>query len=107
RFYDRLPVHPPECSFRKAFGIPCLGCGGTRAVRAFVDGRLVDAVRFHPAAIAAIFASAAWAATGWWRYRSGSIPPPLPEQNRRIVRNTLLIVALLLLNWIYLLLFLP
>ncbi len=107
RFHDRLPAHPPECGFRKVFGLPCVGCGGTRAMRALVDGRFGEATRFNPAAVAGVFASAAWAALGVWRYVQGCAPPPLSEQKRRIVRNVLIVAALLFLNWIYLVLFLP
>ncbi len=104
RFYERLPAHPPECGFRKTLGLPCAGCGGTRAIRALVDGRLAEAARFNPAVVVGVLASAAWAAVGIWRYGSGAEPPPVAVQNRRLVRNAILVGGLLLLNWIYLLL---
>lgn len=104
RFYEHLPVHPPECGFRKALGLPCVGCGGTRSIRALVDGRLAEATRFNPAVVVGAFACTAWAAIGIWRYWSGAEPPPAAVQNRRLVRNAILVGVLLLLNWIYLLL---
>lgn len=107
RFYDHLPVRPPECGFRKTTGLPCLGCGGTRSVRALVSGDLVAATRFNPAVIVGIFTLMAWGATGWTRYRRGIEPPSFPEQNRRLKRNALIAAVLLLLNWIYLYFFLP
>lgn len=107
RFYDRLPAHPPECGFRKVLGLPCVGCGGTRAMRALARGRPAEAASFNPAVVVGAFASVAWAASGIWRYWRGSQPPPASVQNRRLARNAILVAALLLANWIYLLLFLP
>lgn len=107
RYYDRLPVHPPECGFRRALGIPCVGCGGTRSMQALADGRISDALRFNPAAVLGVAASLLWAIGGWVRYQRGTPLYPVAEQNRLIMRNLLVVAALLLLNWIYLILFLP
>ncbi len=107
RGYDRIPVHPPACGFRTHLGIPCAGCGGTRAMRALAGGRLVEAARFNPAVVLGVLMSGLWAVSGWTRYRNGVVPPPHPEQNRRIVRNAIVAGAALVLNWIYLILYLP
>ncbi len=109
RCYDRLPIHPPPCGLKTTFGIPCVGCGGTRAMRALAGARLVEAVRFNPAVVLGVFASAVWAVVGFLRFRHGAVHPPLSaaEQNRRLVRTVLVVAAILVLNWIYLLLFLP
>ena len=107
RFYDQLPARPPACGFHQATGLPCLGCGGTRSVRALVSGDLVASTRFNPAVVVGIAILLAWVATGWSRYLRGIEPPPIPEQNRRLKRNLVVAGVLLLLNWIYLLLFLP
>lgn len=37
-----------ECSFVENFGILCPGCGGTRCVYNFFNGRFVTAFRFNP-----------------------------------------------------------
>lgn len=107
RYYDRLPVRPPECGFRTATGLPCLGCGGTRSVRALVSGDLAASISFNPGVVVGIVILLAWIATGWVRYLRGIEPPPISEQNRRLKRNLVIAGALFLLNWIYLLLFLP
>jgi hypothetical protein len=107
RLYDRLPAKLPPCGLRTLTGVPCVGCGGTRAMRALAEGRLVEALRFNPAAVLGVFAVAAWVLLAWARYRGGVEPPPFPEQNRRISRNVLAVGFLLLLNWGYLILFLP
>lgn len=38
----------PLCNFRRVTGIPCPGCGGTRGVRAIVDGRPEHAFDLNP-----------------------------------------------------------
>lgn len=104
--YDHLPVHPPECGFRKLAGLPCVGCGGTRSARALAAGRIGESVRFNPAVVLGVGATLAWTVAGCSRFLGGVPLPKPPEQNRRIRRNALLAAALLLLNWIYLVFFL-
>lgn len=106
RYYERLPVQAPPCGFRTVLGIPCVGCGGTRAMMALAWGRPFDAIRFNPAVIIGVFASALWAVAGIWNYRRGRSPLPVPEQNERIKRVALISLAVLTINWIYLILFL-
>lgn len=36
------------CIIRRFYGIYCPGCGGTRAVRAFLQGQFVDSFLYHP-----------------------------------------------------------
>ena len=43
----------PECLLRQ-FGLPCLGCGGTRCVNAFVHFDFIDSFMFHPFAFISI-----------------------------------------------------
>lgn len=44
--YLRLPG---KCGWEAATGLPCPGCGGTRAVRALLQGKLADAFYYHAA----------------------------------------------------------
>jgi len=69
RYYDRMPIRAAECSFRSLTGIPCVGCGGTRATRALSHGRLVEAIRFNPGVVLLFGASFAWLGWRWWRRR--------------------------------------
>lgn len=107
RHYDRIPAKPPACGLRTFTGIPCAGCGGTRAMRALAAGRPFEALRFNPAAVLGVGVAGAWALLGWTRYRLGAVPPPPDEQNRRVVRNLVVAGAVLAVNWIYLVLYLP
>ena len=36
-----------ECGMKKIFGIPCPGCGGTRALISIFTGNLLDAVYYN------------------------------------------------------------
>jgi len=36
------------CFFQSFFGIPCPGCGSTRAAVALLRGRFTEAIAFHP-----------------------------------------------------------
>lgn len=48
----------PVCSYRQRTGVPCLGCGGTRALRLAARGDLRGALRANPLG--------AWAAVVAW-----------------------------------------
>lgn len=37
-----------SCLVASVFGLPCPGCGSTRAVRLLFQGRVADALRMHP-----------------------------------------------------------
>lgn len=39
---------PTACTFRRATGLPCAGCGLTRAVVLLLHGRLSDSLAVHP-----------------------------------------------------------
>lgn len=45
--FDFLNLVPP-CGFRFVTGYYCPGCGGTRAVRALLQGRLLTSFLYHP-----------------------------------------------------------
>ncbi len=48
------------CPFRFFFGVPCAGCGMSRAVLALMQGHTAEAIRLHPLCILLPFAAAAW-----------------------------------------------
>ncbi|NLT70547.1 MAG: DUF2752 domain-containing protein [Verrucomicrobiaceae bacterium] len=102
RFYNDLPVQAPPCGFQSAFGIPCVGCGGTRSMQALASGRIGAAVAFNPGVILGILASVIWLFSGFFRFFRGSAPRSPAEANRRIKRVTLIVLALIALNWLYL-----
>ena len=106
RFYGRLPVQAPDCGFKAQFGIPCVSCGGTRAMQALSAGHILKALQFNPAVVVGIFVSITWVLLGLHRFQRGEAPLPVAAQNRRMRRVALIAISLLALNWIYLILFL-
>ncbi len=71
------------CAFRRLTGIPCPGCGLTRAMAALARGELLLALHFHPFAPLILGEAAAlWAAIGAAvvRRRPFTLPPRLLQQ---------------------------
>lgn len=76
-----LPAARPSlCPSRALLGLPCPGCGMTRALAALLRGDFAAAFAFHPWA----FALAAQAALGWvaWGVSLGN-----DEARRRLARG--------------------
>ena len=42
------PFKIPDCTFKSVTGLYCPGCGGTRAVAAFIQGHWARSFRYHP-----------------------------------------------------------
>ncbi len=73
---------PIFCTFRRLTGIPCPGCGMTRAMAALARGDLGAAVRFHPfAPLLLVEGAGLWATVGTAlvRQRPLTLPGRLPE----------------------------
>ena len=47
---ERLPIQP-FCVFHKITGIPCPGCGGTRASRLLLSGDFTAAIMMNPLSV--------------------------------------------------------
>lgn len=48
RFLLQRILPPVPCFFSAVFGIYCPGCGGTRALEALFQGKLLSALWYHP-----------------------------------------------------------
>jgi hypothetical protein len=55
-----LGLETPGCIFHGLTHLPCLGCGGTRCVRALVHFDFGSAFKFHPAFFALTAFAALW-----------------------------------------------
>jgi hypothetical protein len=94
----------PHCPFFAVTGVPCVTCGATRSVIAFLHGDLLSAFRWNPLAFVAFCALLAFDL-----YAAIVILARMPRL--RIVdwttteKNTarIMLISLLALNWIYLL----
>ncbi|MCK6544759.1 DUF2752 domain-containing protein [Myxococcota bacterium] len=96
-----LPHFP--CPLRALTSIPCVTCGGTRAILALRDGDLVGALVMNPLVVLAIFAALAFATYAAAVLVLG-VPPWRPELRRGAGLWALRVgvpVALAA-NWIYL-----
>lgn len=91
----------PGCVWKCATGIPCAGCGGTRAIAALLDGSLLGAMAWNPGAVFASFAAAvaAFYAACVLLFRLEPWRPKLPGGIWWKAAFAFLIVA----NWAYLL----
>lgn len=107
RYRDSLPFVPTECRFREATGIPCAGCGGSRSLDALAHGNLGRALFYHPAAVLGVAASIGWFLHGALRFIRRERSHRQEIQDRRMKQVLLITIGLALLNWIYLLFFLP
>ena len=47
------------CGWKALSGLPCAGCGGTRAIVSFVTGQWADAIFLNPGVVVALFLLAA------------------------------------------------
>ncbi len=101
-----LPL--PQCPFAHWTGLPCPTCGGTRLVRAVLDGNASHAFALNPLLFLALLAgagvfaySAVVLAFRLRRVRCGKFP----EKFGHVVRGAA--VILFLANWLYLVCTLP
>jgi hypothetical protein len=70
----------PLCPLAGTFGVPCPGCGLTRATLALLRGDLHAALHFHPLVwLLAPVALAFLAVTGWELVRDPSVPRKSPS----------------------------
>jgi len=73
-----LTAGPSFCPFKVMTGLPCPGCGLTRATVALLHGDLSTSLHFHPLAgpmVLAMLAVAFIDVAFWWRsLRSGHVP---------------------------------
>jgi hypothetical protein len=94
---DAPPLALLVCPFRAATGLPCPGCGCTRAVHFAVRGRFGDALAFSPLGTA--IAAAAGLHAVWTVLRLAGLPlaPRLENATRARWLAAVAIVA----NWIF------
>ena len=113
RTYDGWVVKPPPCSLRTMTGIPCIGCGGTRAMKALAHGEFVAAVKYNPLVVLGVLVVMLWfawtvATMKMARYQRAWVGKSNAQTDRKVARYWGIgIAVLVLLNWIYLICYLP
>ena len=105
RFYAWIPFKPAPCSMRTLTGLPCLGCGGTRSMRALAQGDVVSAITLNPLAMLGVVFAFGWFFLNLWR----AITAAPPRVGKKLPGRWIAVicVALALANWTYLVLTLP
>jgi len=68
-FEGSIQAHSPGCTFRWLTGLYCAGCGGTRAMFAFMHGELAASWSFNPVFLL-LLATLLLAALRWTLLRS-------------------------------------
>ena len=97
----QFPSALSPCLMRTVWGVPCPTCGGTRAVLAMSQGRLLDAIATNPLITISTLALLAWAVGGlaatlvprWRRTVEAS-----PGEGRRFA---LVMFAAILASWLW------
>jgi hypothetical protein len=80
------------CPLADIFGIPCPGCGMTRAMLLLASGQVAASLRMHPLAVPCAFASTFFmVATIWVTARAGT---PEAAWHDKVGRAALLVFAL-------------
>lgn len=105
RFYAWIPIKPAPCGMRTMTGLPCLGCGGTRSMRALAEGDFLAAVTFNPLAMLGVLFVLGWFLLNLWRATTATAPRPRRKLSGRWIAT--ICIALALANWIYLVWTLP
>ena len=97
------------CSLRATTGLPCLACGGTRAVQALARGEWLIALKFNPLVVMGVVAVAIWFAVSVCRvWRRVAAEDETPPRRRCRVRGVLIALGIAVgANWIYLWKYLP
>jgi hypothetical protein len=101
-FALRLPW--PRCLFHDVTGLPCLTCGMTRSTIAFLHGDFLTALRWNPlvfSALCALLIFNIYAFAVLIARRPRLRIARFTAAEKKLVRTA--VVALLALNWIYLL----
>lgn len=94
----------PICAFHALTGLPCVTCGATRATIQFFHGHFLAALIFNPLIFAALSAAALFDLYAFAVLTTRAPRLRLADWTRLEKRTArILVVALLALNWAYLL----
>lgn len=94
----------PACGMQRWFGLPCPFCGGTRALESLAQGDWLAGLLWNPLVMLACGLAAGW--FGLWAVeRLSGVRWGLPKWSGR--SPGIVGVGLVVLNWLYLLFFLP
>lgn len=90
-----------RCSFKVLVGVPCMGCGGTRATLNLLHGDIGEAFFFSPMIALGWFALMIWGAVSLWLYVADK---ELDLRMNRVLTWSMrgVLIAIPFFNWFYL-----
>ena len=98
----RLGLPRPVCLFRQWTGLPCATCGSTRMVESLLAGDIASALAWNPLAFGAMIVAVLW--SGWFVLRTalGLRPLRVVLGPRERPALALLVVAVVVAAWAFL-----
>lgn len=90
-----------QCGFKRAFDLPCLSCGSTRATIHLLHGELFTAIAFQPLTLFIYALLLVWGGISFWALiRRRAVRLQLTKTEDVLAKVSLLVLPLL--NWAYL-----
>lgn len=87
-----------ECAFRKISGLPCPGCGGTRAFCYFFLGDMLKSFQYHPMVIYGVLAYLHF--MGLYFFRHHIKTGDAPAEEIQIPVYIYVAIAVILVQWL-------
>lgn len=97
-FLIALDLTGGSCFFASVFGIPCAGCGSSRALLLLLQGRFKEAIRMHPLillSLAILLGIPLYLFLAWYAKKRGRDFQPLTPRTGRILLFSLIALYLL------------
>lgn len=91
----------PFCPFHKLTGIPCPGCGGFRATKAFLQGDFLQSLYINPLSIIFCFSVLLFLILGWIDFfKQTNLTDSLLKKMSKPA-PTAIILVIIFANWIW------
>ena len=104
--YQVINAPTTHCLFKKTFGIPCAGCGGSHAIQAIIRGDWREAIIFNPLVVICFWITTAVGLMVFYDvlFRKKSLIALIARLNDYIKHRSVsrLFAFILILAWLYL-----
>lgn len=96
-FPGSFPIGTLPCVFYKITGFYCPGCGGTRAIKAFLQGNIIKSLLYYPAVL--------YIAVLYTIFMVSQTISRMSNKKRKVFsfkkHHIIILIALILCNWIF------